>query len=350
LINILPTAATLLLLFALATTGCSSAGIDCKQQSVFCVGLVTQVGRVDDGASNQAAWEAIQRASSEGLADKTSIIETIDSRDYEANVRAFAEAGYDVVVTVGNEAEAATYSIAGLFPKIYFIGADQQPSADEANLPNLVWLVFPQDHMGFLAGALAARMTQTGRVGAVLDSDALPPMKLYGNGFLAGVKYIDPETKATVAYHNEVDPSASINDPIWGVAAANGLIDEGADIIFAAGGTTANGAIENAASRGIYAIGAEIDQSTKLPSAAPYILASIMQLISPGVSDLVKAAREAADSHSPYRTGIYYGQVDFSPWHDLSEIVPDEVKQQMASLPQALLSGEIRLNELVPTP
>jgi basic membrane protein A and related proteins len=312
--------------------------------------LVTQVGRVDDGASNQAVWKAIRQARAEDLADKTGVIETIDSRDYEANVRVFAEAGYDIVVSVGNNAEAATYSIAGLFPNVYFIGADQQPSIDQDNLPNLVWLGFREDYMGFLAGALAAEITQTDKVGAVCGSDALPPMMLYGNGFMAGVGYLKPGVKATVAYHNEVDQSTSITDPGWGAATASGLIDEGADIIFAAGGTTATSALEDGASRGIYVIGAEIDQSEMLPSAAPFILTSVVKMVGPGVSDLVRAAKDASDSKSPYRTGIYYGQVDFSPWHELSAAVPDEVKQQMTSLQQALLSGDIQTNELVPSP
>ena len=312
--------------------------------------MVTQVGRVDDGASNQAVWEAIQQARAADLADKTGIIETIDSRDYEANVRVFAEAGYDIVVSVGTNAEAATYSIAGLFPNVYFIGADQQPSIDQVNLPNLVWLGFREDHMGILAGALAAAMTQTGKVGAVCGSDALPPMKSYGNGFMAGVAYINPGVKATVAYHNEVDQSTSITDPGWGAATANGLIDEGADIIFAAGGTTATSALEDGASRGIYVIGAEIDQYKMLPSAAPFILTSIVKMVGPGVLDLVRAAKEASDNKSPYRAGIYYGQVDFSPWHELSAAIPDEVKLQMTSLQRALLSGDIRTNELVPSP
>jgi basic membrane protein A len=305
---------------------------------------------VDDRADNQSAWDAIQKVKSEGLVNWTAVIETIDARDYEANTRVFAEAGYDVVVTVGDNAEAATYSIAGLFPKVYFLGADQRPSVDRVTLPNLVWLVFREDQMGFLAGALAASFTQTGKVGAVYASDGLPAMKQYGDGYLNGAQYINPEVKATVSYHNDVDLGASLNDPGWGETAASSLIDEGVDVIFSAGGTTANGALESTASRGAYGIGAEIDQYFILPEAASHMLSSVLKLVGSGVSDLVSAAKEASENQGPFRSGIYYGQVDFAPYHDLVSLIPEEVKHQIADLPQALLYGEIRPDEVVPFP
>ena len=323
---------------------------DVNNQILFCVGLVTQVGRVDDQAANQSAWDAIQQAKSEGLADKIDVIETIDYRDYEANLRVFAEAGYDVLVTVGNDVSAATYKIAALYPEVYFIGADQRSSADQDNLPNLVWLVFPEDHLGFLAGALAAAMTQTGKVGAVCGSDVWPPMKSYGDGFMAGVLYINPDVKATVTYHNEVSLNASLNDPGWGASAANSLLDEGADIVFGTGGTTGSSALESAASRGAFVIGADIDQYFALPAAAPRMLTSVLKLVKPGVFNLLKAARDAVDNMSAFREGIYFGQIDFSPYHELDRLIPATVKQQMAALLKDLISGDIRPNELFPTP
>lgn len=323
---------------------------DCKQPEVFCIGLVTQVGLVDDRATNQATWDAILQAKSEGLANKIASIETIDYQDYLANTRVFAEAGYDVVVTVGDDASAATYITAGQYPAVYFIGSDQHTSADENNPANLVRLVFQENQLGFLAGAMAAAMTQTGRVGAVCGSDAWLPMKLYGDGFLAGAIYINQQVKATVSYHNEVGVNASLNDPGWGKAAATILIDEGADTIFATGGTTGSSALEAAASHGAYVIGAEIDQYYAIPAAAPRMLTSVLKLITPGVLDLLRAARDAQDNSSPFRAGIYYGQIDYASFHELAGAIPENVKQQMASLPQALLSGGIHLFEPVPTP
>ncbi len=305
---------------------------------------------MDDRAANQAAWDAILQAKSEGLSNNIALIETIDYQDYGANTRVFAEAGYDVVVTVGDDASAATYAIAGQYPAAYFIGADQHPSGEENNRSNLIRLVFRENQLGFLAGAMAAAITQTSRVGAVCGSDEWLPMKLYGDGFLAGAIYINPQIKATVSYHNEVGVNASLNDPGWGDAAANSLIDEGADTIFATGGTTGSTAIEAAASRGAYVIGAEIDQYFALPAAAPRMLTSVLKLITPGVLDLLRAAKDAQDTSGPFRAGIYYGQIDYASFHELAGVIPQNVKEQLAPLPQTLLSGDIHLLDPLPTP
>jgi basic membrane protein A len=336
-------AMAILVATGLFISGCTPKSTDCRRPDVFCVGLVTEVGSVDDHAYNQAAWEGIQQAKSEGLADSTAYIETIDGRDYEDNLRVFADAGYDVIVAVGSASNAATYNVAGKYPKLFFIGTDQHPSDTQSSLPNLVWLTFPEDQLGFLAGAMAAAMTKTDQVGAVCGSDAWPPMKLYGDGFLSGALYINPNVRATVTYDNEVGLDETFSDPVWGAATANALIDNGADIIFGVGEATGNSALETAATRGAYAIGADIDQYYTLPNAAPRLLTSVLKLISPGVSDLIRIARNAQLHKNPFPMNAYIGRIGFAPYHDLSILIPDDVMQKMNALPQALATGEIHL-------
>jgi basic membrane protein A len=334
----------------MVSPGCTPAPRDCAAPEIFCVGLVTEVGRVDDRAANQAAWEGIQQTQSDGFTDITAKIETVDSRDYEENMAVFAELGYDVIVTVGPLMSASTYSMAKKYPKVYFIGADQRPPEDQVSLPNLVWLDFPEDRLGFLAGAMAAAMSQTHQVGATAGSEANPAMKLYGEGFTEGAWYINPEVIATVSYHNEVGVGESANDPEWGKITATSLIDEGADVIFGAGGSTGIGALEAAAENGAYAIGADFDQYLSLPEAGAHMLTSAIKLIAPGVADLLQAAREAQSSKGAFRNGIYLGEIGFAPYHDLAGIIPENVKQQMAALPQALQSGKIHMGKPVTAP
>ena len=76
------------------------ASDDCSSPDLFCVGLVTDVGEIDDKSFNQSAWEGVERAAEE-LGAQVDYIETGDAKDYDANIGLFAQNGYDVIVTVG---------------------------------------------------------------------------------------------------------------------------------------------------------------------------------------------------------------------------------------------------------
>ena len=322
--------------------GCVPKSYDCTQPDVFCVGLVTNVGRLDDRAYNQAAWEGIQQAKTIGVTDWVASIETVDARDFEENISVFAEADYDVIVTVGDAMGEATRAVAKAYPDSYFIGVDQDQSTQQDFSPNLTGLVFAEDQIGYLAGALAALMSKTGQIGAVCASDELPFMKRYGEGFLAGAAYINPDVQATVIYHNDVGLDKTFIDPEWGATKANSLIDNGADIIFGAGGTTGSNAVVAAAARGVYGIGTDVDQYYLLPVASPRILTSVLKVITPAVADLLREAREAQVQTGTFPAGNYYGQVGLAPYHDLDSSIPDEVKLRMTELNQALISGGIQ--------
>ena len=326
----------------LLVPGCMPKLSDCKQPDVFCVGLVTNVGRRDDRAYNQAAWEGLQQARSSGVASWVASIETVDSRDYEENISVFAQAGYDVIVTVGSAMSDATRAAAKGYPDSFFIGLDQDQSANQDFSPNLTGLVFAEDQIGYLAGALAGLMSKTGQIGAVCASDAMPSMQKYGEGFLAGAAGISPPVKATVIYHNDVGLDKTFEDPEWGAATANALVDAGADIIFGVGGATGNNAIVTAVTRGAYGIGADTDQYYALPVAAPHLYVSVLKLIAPGIAELIKTARDAQAGSSLFPSGNFEGQVGLSTYHDLVSSVPDEVKLYMTGLNQAFLSGEIQ--------
>ena len=97
---------------------------DCSSEELLCVGLVTDVGEVDDKSFNQSAWEGVKLAESE-LGAQVDFIETKDAKDYGANIALFAENGYDIIVTVGFAMGEATGIAATEYPDIDFIGVDQ---------------------------------------------------------------------------------------------------------------------------------------------------------------------------------------------------------------------------------
>ena len=105
-------------------------------EGVFCVGLVTDVGEIDDKSFNQSAWEGVQARRS-ALGAKVDFIETSDAKDYGANIALFADNGYDIIVTVGFALGEATAEAAAKYPDIDFIGVDQFQGETIDNLSGL---------------------------------------------------------------------------------------------------------------------------------------------------------------------------------------------------------------------
>src|SRR5687768_5906753 len=159
---------------------CAPARPNCESQEIFCVGLVTDIGKINDRSFNQSAWKGVQQAQEE-LGALVQYIETADVKDSYKNIATFANEDYDVIVTVGFNLRDATRQAAETYPNIKFIGVDQDQF--EGPLENVAGLVFPEDQAGFLVGALAAMMSETHKVGAVCATDAVPPVWRLGEGF-----------------------------------------------------------------------------------------------------------------------------------------------------------------------
>ncbi len=317
-----------------------SAEGDCASEDVFCVGLVTDVGEIDDKSFNQSAWEGAQQAADE-LGAQVDYIETSDAKDYAANIGLFADAGYDVIVTVGFALGEATAEAALAYPDIDFIGVDQFQAwpfdDDETNdIPNLTGLIFNEDKAGFLAGALAGMLTETNTIAAVLGTDLVPPVVAFKEGYEAGALYTNPDVTFISTYHpGGLD--VAFTDPEWGASTAAQAIGQGADVIFGAGGKTGNGAlIEVASNDGVFCIGVDSDQWETVPEAHSCLVSSAMKLITPGVFDLAKLSQDGE-----FPGGNFFGDVGLAPFHDFDGDVSDDIKTTLDEINTGLLDGSI---------
>ncbi|HEU5088857.1 MAG TPA: BMP family ABC transporter substrate-binding protein, partial [Roseiflexaceae bacterium] len=226
---------------AAPTTGTGSG-------ETFRVGLVTDVGKVNDGTFNQYAYEGLKRAESE-LGVETAFIETQAQTDYLKNIDQFASQGFDMIVTVGFLMGDATKEAAAKYPDIEFAIVD---NAYDPPLPNVEALVFAEDEAGYLAGVLAASVTKSGTVAAVGGVE-IPPVQKFLLGYENGAKSVNPDIQVKRVY---ID---SFTDRARGAEAARSFIAEGADVIFGAGGQTGSGGIQAAAQDGVYVIGVDQD-------------------------------------------------------------------------------------------
>lgn len=321
------------LLASMLLSACGGGGSGGK----FKIGLVTDVGLVNDRSFNQSAWEGVQQAAQElGLNAETDIkyIETKDVKDYEDNIRQFAEEGYPVIISVGYALGEATAKLAKEYPDIKFIGVDQFQSEP---LANLVGLIFHEDHSGYLAGVLAARMTKSGTIAGVFGTDQVPPVVAFKEGYEAGAKSVKPDINIISTYHPG-GIEIAFGDPEWGAATTKQAIDQGADVIFAAGGSTGNGGLDEAATHaGIYCIGVDSDQWETVPGAHQCLISSAMKLITPGVIELVKMAKE-----DKFSGGNYFGGAGLAPFHDFDSVIPQEVKTELDNIFKGLKDGSIK--------
>jgi basic membrane lipoprotein Med (substrate-binding protein (PBP1-ABC) superfamily) len=307
--------------------------------------LITDIGRVNDGTFNQFAFEGMDRAVQEfGL--ETTYIETQAQTDYEANINTCLDEGYDALVVVGFSITDAMVAAARTHPDILFIGIDMviedNPDTPEDEAPiNAVGVQFREDQAGFLVGAMAAMMTESGTVAGVYGID-IPPVVKFRNGYEQGARYINPDINVLGVYIDDFQA------PDRGAAAAEQFIGQGADVIFGAGGPTGSGAIAFAASEGVLVIGVDQDEyfttfgGGETPGAE-YLISSAMKRVDNGVYQLLTAAVSGDEAQWPtdsiYVLEVANDGITFAPPHDAN--VPQEVTDQVTAILEGLRDGSI---------
>lgn len=324
-----------------ALTACQSSS-DCFREEVFCAALVTDTLGVEDHGINQDAWAGLQEAKANELADRVEYIASVDTRDYSKNIAYFAEQGFDIIFTSGIALDNATLQNADLYPDSVFVGLNQ-PS--EQTRPNLISLTFPEDLMGFAAGVTAAQLTRTGIVAAVCETSGIDAMWRYCEGFRAGVEFANEtaqtQVQALVIYNENGDREKLFIDETWGYETGSDLISRGADVLFAAGGVTAQGALKTATDFGLYAIGAERDQAAALAGSGLGVVTSFYGAARLEVQYVMRAV-QAGETN-----GGRIGQIQFvQPNPSFS---PEQVLE-LETLLHLLLNGEIKTNIAIEKP
>ena len=261
-----------LALMLMVVPACTSTP-DCSRKEVFCAALVTDTKGLNDYGINQATWAGLTKSKTDGTVNQIAYIESVNKRDYEKNIAFFVRAGYDVIITSGVGLQAATLHSADLYPDSIFIGMNQ---ADDKAMPNFISVMFPEDQMGFYAGALAAHLTSTNIVGAVCETSSLPAMWRYCEGFRAGAKYTDASVRVLTIYRDNGSSDKLFLDEAWGFDNAQTLIKSGADVLFAVGGETGAGALRAATEAKIKSIGAERDQGAALGANGKSVVTSVL--------------------------------------------------------------------------
>jgi basic membrane protein A len=301
----------------------------------FRVNLVTDIGKIDDGTFNQFAYEGMVGALECFGIEDSDVIETASEADYEGNIGTSLSQGPDVIVTVGFLITTDTEAAALANPDVYFIGIDQWLPEYPANM---VGVLFNEHEGGFIAGALAASLTESGVVGVVGGREDVPPVVKFVNGYEAGAKYVNPDVRVLSIYNE------SFTDPAKGASDANQFIGEGADVIFGAGGPTGSGGVKAAAEQGVWAIGVDQDEyfTTFAGGTAPgseYLASSAIKRVDLAVFRNIAAAIEGTFAGGIYALTAANDGITYAPFHDA--MIPADAAAKVEEVRAGLAAGTI---------
>src|SRR4029453_549435 len=245
------------------------------------IGLVTDVGGLNDRGFNHLSYLGLQRAGRErGV--KTQVYQAKSTQDYVPNLSTFARQGYDLTIGVGFTEATAIDQVAHTFPKSNFSIVDVDQTEEPHKPPNLLGLLFKEQETGYLVGYLAGleEMRRPGKdvIGSV-GGQKQPPVDRFIAGYQAGAKAADPGITTLNNYSEDFSDQAKCKQ------IALNQIELGAGAIFQVAGGCGLGALDAAKEKGLWGIGVDADQSF----LGPHILTSAVKRVDTAVFLAIKS-------------------------------------------------------------
>jgi basic membrane protein A and related proteins len=308
-----------------------AAGSGGTSGKVFKIGLVTDIGGLDDKSFNHLAFVGIQRAKSQ-LGIDFKVLESHQESEYVPNLQTLAAAHYDLVIAVGFLMDGAIKKVAKAFPTTKFAIIDDAPTPA---LPNVQGLLFKEQESGYLAGYLAALESKTGTVSTV-GGQKIPPVDHYIAGFQAGAKAADPQVKTLNDYSNSFTDTAKCKQ------LALNQISQGSDVVFQVAGGCGLGALSAAKEKSVWGIGVDADQAY----LGDYILTSAIKKVDVAVFDTIKEVVDGTFTGGGITT--FDATKGATGLGAVNSAVPADVVSKLNDVTAQLKSGAITPPDTVP--
>jgi basic membrane protein A len=315
--------------------------------SAFTACQVTDTGGIDDAGFNQTAWKGVQDSIAEyGIEGR--FLESQAEADYEANLNSLLGGACDVIITVGFLMGDATAASAAANPDQKYSIVD---FAYDPTIPNVIGQVYATDQAAFLAGYLAAGMTQTGVLGT-FGGINIPPVTVFMDGFVHGANHYNSVhgTEVTVLGWNPESKEGlftgnfdSLDD---GRAFAQNLYDEGADIVMPVAGPVGLGSASLANELGtdeLKIIGVDADQTQTDPDRAGVYLTSVLKRMDATVQAVIKAAMDGTFEGGLIVGTLENGGVGLAPFHSFEDAVPADLKAEIEAIRAAIVDGSLTI-------
>jgi basic membrane protein A len=315
------------------TTSGGGGGGEGKQS--LKVGLAYDIGGRGDQSFNDAAARGLDQSKQEFGVQAKELEAAAGETDAqkEERLRLLAEQGFNPIIAVGFAYSGPVGKVAKEFPEIKF-GIIDDAAAKGGNIANLT---FAEEQGSYLVGAAAALKSKKKSLGFVGGVN-VPLIHKFEAGFKAGAKAVDPSIKVQSNYLTQPPDFTGFNDPAKGKTAAEGMFDNGADIVYAAAGGSGGGVFDAAKAANGMAIGVDSDQAlTAKPDVRGVIMTSMIKKVEVAVHSFIKSVQG-----NQFKAGltVFDLKVDGVGYSTTGGQV-DDIKSKLDDYKQKIISGEI---------
>ena len=314
--------------------------------------MVSDSGGFDDKSFNQTSYKGLIDAKTE-LGIETAEVESTTTADFAKNIQSMVDADCNAIVTVGFLLSDATLAAAKKNPDVKFAIVDNNDPETYPAVENLKPLVFNTAQSSFLGGYLAAGMSQTKKVGTFGGLN-IPTVTIFMDGFSQGVEYYNQQKNADVQVlgwdaakqdGQFVPGETPFENVKGGQTTAQGLISQGADIIFPVAGPAGQGALQAAKASGgkVNALWVDTDGCVSAEEYCANIVSSVYKGLDVAVKDAITAARDGSFSNEPYVGTLENEGTGLSPYNEFDSKVPAELKTEIDTLKADIIGGKIKI-------
>jgi basic membrane protein A len=258
----------------------SSSSASSTSAGNFKVGLVTDIGGLNDHGFNHLAYVGLTRAEQQ-LGIKGRVLTSSSGADYLPNLTTLAQQGYNLIIPVGFLMADATDAVAKQFPNAKFAMVDSDATQEKGDPKNIEGLLFEEQQAGYLAGYLAGLYAKAHGYKTIssVGGQKIPPVDHYIAGYQAGAKAADPGITTLNGYSQDFTDQTKCKE------VALNQIQQGSKVVFQVAGGCGLGALSAAQGAGVQGIGVDADQAY----LGSYILTSAEKKVDVAVFNAIKA-------------------------------------------------------------
>lgn len=296
------------------------------------VGLILAMGGLGDKSFNDSAYAGLLKAQKDFNVE-VKYVEPNSWMEDAYFLEEYSQNGFDLIIATSYTAQDVMEDISSKFPNTKYAIVDTRAKEGE----NIASLVFDESEGSFLVGAIAAKMSKTGKVGFIGALD-IPLINRFKSGYEQGAKYVNPNISVITTY---VGGDAPFSDPLKGKEHAYSLANQGVDVIYHASGNTGIGILEGVKEKGIYGIGVDCDQDDIVKGQ---VLTSMLKNVNNAIYKVIEDTVNGEFKGQVYNFGLKENGVGTTDFKYTRQIIGSENINFVENLKADIISGKIKVN------